>query len=39
VQGAPEWKHLDLLGRLEVGQTIVWLARGMELLLEEGAAE
>jgi len=39
VQGAPEWKHLNLLGRLEVGQTIVWLARGMELLLKEGTAE
>jgi len=27
------------LGRLEVKQPIVWSARGMELLLEEGAAD
>jgi len=39
VRGVPNWRHLDLLGRPEVKQPIVWLARGMELLPEEGAAD
>jgi len=37
VQGVPDWRHLDLLGGPEVKQLIVWSARGMELLPEEGA--
>jgi len=37
VQGVPEWRHLDLLGRPEVKRPIVQSARGIELLLEEGA--
>jgi len=39
VQGIPNWRHLDLLGRLEVKQLIVQSARGIKLLLEEGAAD
>jgi len=39
VRGVPNWRHLDLLGRPEVKQPIVWSARGLELLLEEGAAD
>jgi len=39
VQGVPDWRHLDLLGRPEVKRLIVWSARGMELLLEERAAD
>jgi len=39
VQGVPDWKHVNLLGRPEVKQPIVWSVRGMELLPEEGAAD
>ena len=39
VQEVPDWRRLDLLGRPEVKRPIVRLARGMELLLEEGAAD
>jgi len=39
VRGVPDWRRLDLLGRPEVKQPIVRSARGMELLLEEGAAD
>jgi len=39
VQGVPNWRCLDLLGRPKVKRPIVWLARGIELLLEEGAAD
>ena len=39
VRGVPDWRHLDLLGRLEVKQLIVQSAREMELLPEEGAAD
>jgi len=39
VQGVPDWRCLDLLGRPEVKRLIVQLARGIELLLKERAAE
>jgi len=39
VQGVSNWRHLDLLRRLEVKQPIVWSARGIELLPEEGATD
>jgi len=39
VQGVPDWRRLDLLGRPEVKRLIVWSARGMELLPEERAAD
>jgi len=39
VQGVPNWRRLDLLGRPEVKRPIVRSARGMELLPEEGAAD
>jgi len=39
VRGVPDWRCLDLLGRSEVKRPIVQSARGMELLLEEEAAE
>ena len=39
VRGVPDWKCLDLLGRPEVKRLIVQSARGMKLLLEEGAAD
>jgi len=39
VQGVPNWRCLDLLGRLEVKRLIVRSARGMELLPKEGAAD
>jgi len=39
VRGVPDWRCLDLLGRPEVKRLIVWSARGIELLLEEGAAD
>ena len=39
VQGVPDWRCLDLLGRPEVKRLIVQSARGMELLLEEGAVD
>jgi len=39
VQGVPNWRHLNLLGRPEVKQLIVQSARGMELLPEEGAVD
>ena len=39
VRGVPDWRHLDLFGRPEVKRPIVRSARGMELLLEEGAAD
>jgi len=39
VRGVPDWRYLDLLGRPEVKQLIVWSARGMELLPEERAAD
>jgi len=39
VQGIPNWRYLDLLGRPEVKQLIVQSAREMELLLEEGAVD
>jgi len=39
VRGIPNWRRLDLLGRPEVKQLIVWSVRGMELLLEEKAAD
>jgi len=39
VRGVPDWRRLDLLGRPEVKRPIVRSARGMELLLEEGAAD
>jgi len=39
VRGVPDWRCLNLLGRLEVKQLIVWSVRGMELLLEERAAD
>jgi len=39
VRGVPDWRRLDLLGRPEVKRLIVRSARGMELLLEEGAAD
>jgi len=35
----PDWRHLDLLGRPEVKQLIVWSAREMELLLKERAVD
>jgi len=37
VQGVPDWRYLNLLGRLKVKRPIVWSARGMELLPEEEA--
>jgi len=39
VRDVPDWRCLDLLGRPEVKWPIVQSARGMELLLEEGAAD
>jgi len=39
VQGVPNWRCLDLLGRPEVKQLIVRSARGIKLLQEEGAAD
>jgi len=39
VRGVPDWRCLDLLGRPEVKRPIVWSVRGMELLLEERAAD
>jgi len=39
VQEVSDWRRLDLLRRPEVKQLIVWSARGMELLPEEGAAD
>jgi len=39
VRGVPDWIRLDLLGRPEVRRPIVRLARGIELLPEEGAAD
>jgi len=39
MQGVPNWRHLDLLERPEVKRLIVWSARGIELLPEEGAAD
>ena len=39
VREVPDWRHLDLLGRPEVKRPIVQSVRGMELLLEEGAAD
>ena len=39
VQGIPDWRYLDLLGRPEVNWLIVWLAREIELLPEERAAD
>jgi len=39
VQGVPNWRRFDLLGRPEVKQLIVQSAREIELLLEEGAAD
>jgi len=39
VQDVPDWRCLDLLGRPEVKRLIVQSARGMELLLEEGAVD
>jgi len=39
VWGVPDWRYLDLLGRLEVKRPIVWSVRGIELLLEEGAID
>ena len=39
VQGVPDWRRLDLLGRPEVKRPIVWSARGMELLPEEGTTD
>ena len=39
VRGVPNWRRLDLLGRPEVKRLIVQLAREMELLPEEGAAD
>jgi len=39
VQEVSDWRRLDLLGRPEVKRPIVWSARGMELLPEEGAAD
>jgi len=37
--GVLDWRRLDLLGRPEVKRPIVWSARGIELLPEEGAAD
>jgi len=39
VRGVLNWRRLDLLGRPEVKRPIVRSARGIELLLEEGAAD
>ena len=39
VQGVPDWRRLDLLGRPEVKRPIVQLAGEMELLPKEGAAD
>jgi len=39
VQDISDWRYLDLLGRPEVKQLIVQLARGIKLLLEEGATD
>jgi len=39
VWDVPDYRCLDLLGRPEVKRLIVQSARGMELLLEEGAAD
>jgi len=39
VRGVPDWRHLDFLRRPEVKRLIIRSARGIELLLEEEAAD
>jgi len=39
VRGIPDWRYLDLLGRLEVKQPIVQLTREIKLLPEERAID